>query len=198
MIKVYLENSRKLLGKPQNERLIAVKYSMICNIISNQFDWFASPELIVVRSQNRVCEILAINKDEYLIYDEYLSNSFDILNRLLYNSQNEYERYSYLKKITAEYLNLNRMDNLALVYAMSAKIELGNSRSYLNDRNEIRRMQISKIAEVFALSHELAHSFLKQNGDISKILEKIRHKALGLLNSKLSTRFIHQKQNAIN
>src|SRR6266850_3499064 len=81
MIEAYLSASRRL--KPPPSRALLAQYrSMYDSIVANIPRHDDTPELFVTYSSERRCEFIRVAGKEYLVYDQYLGQTFNRLNRI--------------------------------------------------------------------------------------------------------------------
>ncbi|WP_426530484.1 hypothetical protein [Bradyrhizobium sp. McL0615] len=120
------------------------------------------PELKVVYSTERSCEIVEADDRWYLIYDRYLGETFNLFTRILYHAKvPDYAEAAALKCIAQRLLSKNKLaeaQNIALLYSLLHPKERLTKNSFGTDRAELTEMQ-----ELFVLAHEICHHKLKHD-----------------------------------
>jgi len=122
-----------------------------------------SPELFITYSSDRKCELIRIAKSIYLVYDQYLGQSFNQLNRIQFALHGE-QRLSqgYACKYVAERLVCLGHTGPAAFFAMVAKqfeqnVKAGGNPFRLPKKDDEIRIGLTGTQELFVMAHELAH-----------------------------------------
>lgn len=157
------------------------------------------PTLKLVYTLTKDCQIYQLDK-KYIIYDQYLGQVFNKLNRLIY-CENQSETTSYLCKLLGEeHYQVNDIKNTInyLVYYHS------NSKANLEDLPEeflMKKIELITVQESFVLIHELGHILIEEN---PSLIDKTRNFIKNDLSSNLifettiKTFLPNNNQNAIN
>jgi hypothetical protein len=145
------------------------------------------PELIVSYSMKRGCENIKIRGTNYLIYDQYLGQSFARLNRILFAATDAHQElvFSYAFKFLAEkHIAFGRLHR-ALTFAVSHRMLLEEVRKLgdpftMPEEDERSRHSFTVCQEYFVLAHELSHASFALAGPLDRSLieeeyRKIRH-----------------------
>ena len=177
----YLESTRKIKGK-RNEQLNSY-YHKVFNIIKRHAQFNISDvELEVIYSTNKTAELLHLNDRHFLVYDQYLGQVFNMMNRLFFNATEPQESLAYSYKIFAEELQLEGRPDVALIFAMSYLKLLEESSTYKTDVDVTKRVNYTAIQETFILVHELFH--FSKIAD-SKYIAQSRSEALTFMEDML-------------
>lgn len=157
----YISQARLNHPDQVNTELYRLLLGDVFEKIVRQFGLTINLKLIYTPS--RRAERLKINGESWLIYDQYLGQTFNILNRIFFNAEGEKESITYFHKYISE---------KTLEYGKSELgIELSNV--YANGRECLRntfygdpkRTVFTIISEKFAIFHELSHEILESGDD---------------------------------
>jgi hypothetical protein len=174
MIENYLSASRRT--KPTSKDILE-HYKQYYRLLGLQLPLgSALPELTVVYSADRRCELVNISeRSRYLVYDQYLGQSFNKLNR------NQFARHSkdqlaksYGCKYLAEKLLLKDETVLATVLALlsvgfnSHVQENGDPYTEISSEDERRRLDYIVTQELYVIAHEIGHFVFLANADADK------------------------------
>lgn len=109
----------------------------------------------VIYSATRRAEHVTVGGDNWLIYDQYMGQSMNLLNRIFIESQDDQPAYSYFHKVLAERL----LEVGMLSEALHCAAYYHNSRTTLDAKltNEVWRDFLTKTQERFHMYHELGH-----------------------------------------
>lgn len=165
----YLETTRILKNRDWFESHYKKYYKSIGTAINSDYDKL--PELKVCYSINRTCEIIKFNDKEYLIYDQYLGQSLNMLNRLYFNSKIKDEAKTYGYKLIAEKIYTTGYYKYSKIFAITHILLKEKSSSYKIDIDFNKRAIYRYVQELFIMCHELAHWMLskKEFGDLLNI-----------------------------
>lgn len=155
----YLEATRVLKKGPSLEEHYREYYKSICTMINIGSEL---PELKVCYSINRTCEMIEFNNKEYLIYDQYLGQSLNMLNRLYFNSKVKDEAKAYGYKFLAEKMYAMGRHKYSTIFAISHITLKEESSSYKTDIDIRKRAFYTYVQELFIMYHELAHWMLSK------------------------------------
>lgn len=145
-----------------------VEEEMYDLIVGDTFRTFAghfglTTSLRIVYTPSRRAERLRIGGESWLIYDQYLGQTFNILNRIFFNAEGEREAIAYFHKYIAE---------RTLEYGQ-AELGIEPANFYAEQKNLLRktvdgnplRAAFTILAEQFAVFHELSHEILNSGHD---------------------------------
>jgi hypothetical protein len=173
MIEDYISASRRT--KPATSEIID-QYKKYYKLLALQLPFgMELPELTVVYSADRRCELVTIGKGRrYLIYDQYLGQSFNKLNRnqVSAHSRDQLSK-AYASKYLAEKLLLKGETARATVLALLSVGFYSHVKEkgvpYIDTTNEDERRRLDYIVtqEIFVLAHEIGHLlyFANRNAD---------------------------------
>jgi hypothetical protein len=119
------------------------------------------PELKVVYTLQRSTEVMVLSGKEYLLYDQYLGQTMNMLNRILLNSESPMDAQMYSFKLLAERYALRGRFDWAMMFAYSYQVLRAEHRSYRQDKDFIRRSTFTFSQELFIIAHEIAHLIIK-------------------------------------
>ena len=168
----YIMSKRFIKKEPPLSQFYLNWYNIFLSII----DWDKlhrePPKLVTCYSTERTCEFVSMNEEDYIIYDEYLGQTFNKLNRIFLNSTDKFDIITYAYKIMAE------------IYHFSSKIELSQlclvayaennemHQTYKREKDLGIRGKYTFIQESFVLMHEVVHWHLSNKDIISTISKK--------------------------
>lgn len=121
-----------------------------------------SADFHVTYSTERNCETVKFGNQTVIIYDQYLGQTFNQMNRLWLNSSNPEEAEAYALKVMAERAQVTGRLQLALILAASYRVMDGRSQTYKTDHDARRRGFLTFVQERYVLVHELFHAILDQ------------------------------------
>jgi hypothetical protein len=147
-----------------------VKEEMYDLLVGDTFRTFAghfglTTSLRIVFTPSRRAERLRIGGESWLIYDQYLGQTFNILNRIFFNAEGEREAIAYFHKYIAE---------RTLEYGQ-AELGIEPANFYADQKDLLRktvdgdplRAAFTILAEQFAVFHELSHEILDSGHDFA-------------------------------
>jgi hypothetical protein len=183
-IEEYLSSSRKL--KPQNSFDLNPYYSHLFERILDLFEIdLTHINLEIVYSNNKTAELLRDFQDKtYLVYDQYLGQCFNMLNRIYFNGKEKEIAHFYSFKILAEEFQIFGFPDLAQIFGLSYIKEMENYSSYKNDQDPTLRNIYTLIQEAYVIVHELAHYIITVT-DAQKLRARAREMTIEI--------FEHQK-----
>ncbi|WP_373928743.1 hypothetical protein QTN93_01155 [Sphingomonas aerolata] len=125
-----------------------------------------STNLKFVFTPSRRAERLRLCGESWLIYDQYLGQTFNLLNRLFFNAEGEKEAITYFHKYIAE---------RALEHGR-AEFGVSLANIYADNRDRVRetvngdplRPAFTIVSEQFAIFHELSHEILDSGHDFAE------------------------------
>lgn len=161
MIEDYIGASRRT--KPPNEALVAQYQNHYQRIKAQVRSFGGYPKLFVTYSSERRCELVQLGGNLHLVYDQYLGQSFNRLNRIQFAKHSpDLLSMAYACKFVAERLvTLNAIGPATLFGLMGRQFEQnahengGPFESHGED--EVLRHQMIVAQEMFVMAHELAH-----------------------------------------
>lgn len=145
-------------------------FEYLADLVSRSHPGVEKPILKICYSLNRLCETFKFRNKNYIIYDQYLGQSFNKMNRILFY-ENDNEAFSYLCKILSEenYLVNNFDKALAynVYYKLHSKAKAKNlPKDFIDKKNEFITIQ-----ESFVFFHEFAHSIVSTDPNPIKYAE---------------------------
>lgn len=165
VVRFYLTVNRRTA--PQNTILQSQYQDIYSNICGFTGLMEKLPPLVVTYSTSRRSEIVTVRKRDYLVYDQYLGQTWNILNQIYFNSGDSLHVQTYACKYLAEGLrdrcNLNGAKGFAVIYA-----DLKSSHPLPLD-NVDKRAMYTLAQETFLIAHELAHLALRYNDETLKV-----------------------------
>jgi hypothetical protein len=185
IIKNYLKNSRKVTGKP-NEHFSEIYNNIYNTLIKNYYSDLSKIKLNITYSTNKTSELFSTeNNEKHLIYDQYLGQVFNMLNRLHFNSNEPKDAVYYSFKLLAEEFQLAGNQEVSLICALAFIKESPKYNSYKNDQNFADRLSYTLLQETFVIAHELGH-YIFSRKDKSKIIDLYKEHLIDLINEKNS------------
>lgn len=138
-----------------------IYYSNMYNTISAAIDLNKLnrrlPELVTCYSTERTCEFVSMKDREYIIYDQYLGQTFNMLNRVYFNSKDKYDIVSYAYKVLAEIYHFSSQTELSQLCLIAYIENIKQHTSYQSEQNPAVRTIYTYFQELFVLMHEVAH-----------------------------------------
>ncbi len=161
MIEIYLNTARRT--KATSEALVAQYESYYEHIKAQISPVGGYPELHVTYSSERRCELLRLKGRQYLVYDQYLGQSFNRINRIQFaKHESPSLSMAYASKFIAERLiALNALGPAVFFGLISKQFEKlahapGNPFADLGE-DEYLRHRLIAAQELFVMAHEVAH-----------------------------------------
>lgn len=190
-IEDYVRASRR---NHPDQKIMHDYYTALYTLIKLQFPAYITfPKLFVSYSSDRRCEQARIQDSTYIIYDQYLGQGFDRLNRILKAKQSWHDlTVSFALKCLAQKLITRGATHNALIYAihhddiLNRVKEAGNPFAFSKEEETYISM-LTMVQECFILSHEFSHflishgSSLEENG-----CDRVYAEALKLISQPLS------------
>lgn len=170
-----------------SERVIEQWYQQPLNIIRTIAQNFGvNLNIKVVYSATRRAEHVTIGGAKWLIYDQYMGQSMNLLNRIFIESQDDQPAYSYFHKVLAERL----LEVGKLPEALHCAAFYHNTRTTLAAKHtdEVWRGFLTRTHERFHMYHELGHEVFAD----PKLLPVMREHAETIL-----TEMIQKKSRSI-
>jgi 6-pyruvoyl-tetrahydropterin synthase len=188
-IKDYIEASRKTIIDAKAklyENNLACMYSTIFSTLKAEIGVELAIYLEIAYSTNKTAEtVFDIDNKAYLIYDQYLGQYLNMMNRLFFNSKEAEETIKYSFKLLAEELQLEGYPQIALICAGAHVLEDNELRTYTKDVNPDLRATYTFIQESFVIAHELAH-YIWSRINKNQSLEVFRETLILMLREKYS------------
>lgn len=161
MIEDYIAASRRT--RPTDPTLQQMYMEYYGRIVEHIKPSGSSPQLFITFSSDRKCELIGIGAADHLVYDQYLGQSFNRLNRIQFAAHGAPElSMAYASKYVAErLLCLGRTGPAAFFAAVSRQFEQhareeGDPFDVPSSLNRLRSM-LTAAQEVFVMAHEMAH-----------------------------------------
>ena len=122
------------------------------------------PNLHVTYSTERTCETLDLAGGRIVIYDQYLGQTFNQLNRLHLNGSDPEDMTTYGCKLLAERAQLLGCLEQSLAFAAAYRLRQHEaSNAHREDRDLKKRLEWTLIQESYVVVHELFHSVLHRD-----------------------------------
>lgn len=169
MIEAFLEQSRR--SKPPSPSIEATYNIYYRNLRSLLGNYTNFPTFKVTYSTERRCEFVCVEGADYILYDQYLGQSFNQLNRVLLAKHGQsFLARAYACKFLAERLVTLGHAPLATFFAACYVQFSANSRRegdpYEFDRQtQVFRNNLLCVQENFVLSHEMAHYLFDKHSE---------------------------------
>jgi len=161
MIEQYLAAARRT--RPPTPSLAAEYAKYYKQITAHTTPIGPSPELCITYSSDRKCELITVNQTDYLVYDQYLGQSFNRLNRIQYALHGaSMLSQAFASKFLAERLLSLGQTGLAAFFALVAQqfqrnVKVDGDPFKLSKTVEDIRHGLTASQEIFVMAHELAH-----------------------------------------
>ncbi|PTW99142.1 hypothetical protein [Pararhodobacter aggregans] len=123
---------------------------------------------IVTYSYSRRVECVEFEGQEYLIYDQYMGQTFNVFNRLAFDDGNTEARVIYFMKYAAERLLQLGDERNALILAIIHSNLKRNSTYFSNASPTEERGLSIFVQELYLMAHEIYHSLLKRSNGLSR------------------------------
>jgi len=151
-IRDYISTSRKILDKPINNQ----RYESILKDLHGERR--IDLNLQTIFSLNRKTEIAELKKVKYLIYDQYLGQTFYELNRIFFGAPRDEIGLCYSFKLIGENLQLRNYLNASLFFAHY----FTNFYPYFKEIKKFEKevLMFSTIQEYFVIAHEISHEIV--------------------------------------
>ena len=162
MIETYLSASRRVKPLP-NPTLLAHYENIYDAIMENTRPRADAPKLFVTCSSERRCEVIRIAGRNFVVYDQHLGQAFNRLNhiQLAKNAPDRLSR-AFACKILAEHLVRLGAPLAATFCALAAwggEEKMKKSGVPLSNEDEVARINLITVQELFVMARELAHFF---------------------------------------
>lgn len=189
MIDEILRTSRAYLKIAPNESQYLYFDDLLSSAV-NLFPNLQAPTIKIAYSLNKLCELFPYKGKSYLVYDQYLGQSFNKLNRIVYH-EGKNEAQAYLSKLLGEEFYLNNEIEYSICFLINHHVNRSESSVMDLPLNFIEKKgKLVFIQESFVFYHELAHlivknhpeiitkttSFLNENEDVKLIVSFIQEK----------------------
>jgi len=182
MIDGYIKSSRRTKAPIDQFRKQYEEY--FSGLCSNLLLGSDIPKLKITYSTERRCELVKIKDSSFIVYDQYMGQSFNRLNRVHMANHGVAElSKAYGCKYIAEKLvvesELNAAAFFGLLNHQFIKVANKNERTFEFDpEKEVRRNQLTIVQEIFIMSHELAHFIFEKNIQMGRDPSKTTENAL--------------------
>ncbi|MHA6718655.1 hypothetical protein ACX40Y_04300 [Sphingomonas sp. RS6] len=121
----------------------------------------ATPRFDVTYSSERTCETIRSGGDQIVIYDQYLGQTFNQLNRLHANAVSPDEARVYAYKVAAEFAQIDGQPRLAASLAIAHVANREAALTHRKDGDLVRRMRIGALQEAYVIAHEAFHTIVE-------------------------------------
>lgn len=138
----------------------------------------STPSFTICNSINRIAEYMKTDSEDIIIYDQYLGQTFNKLNKLYYEQDGTSETVTYLLKLYSEFhylLSDIKTSGYFALQHLSKKTQEAKKKSVSNDTRTDRAIT-TNIQELFIIAHEIAHYKFSNSKD--KYLFKEKRKFL--------------------
>lgn len=122
----------------------------------------ATPEFDLTYSAERTCETIRTGERQIVIYDQYLGQTFNQLNRLHFNATDPHEARIYAYKVAAEFAQIDGQTRLGAVLAMAHVANRDGAIGHRKDTDVAHRMRITALQEAFVMAHEAFHTIVER------------------------------------
>lgn len=178
-LKRYLSASRRISSRiPAFDRYNKL-YSSVLKYMRNGPE--PSPELVTIYSQQRKSEIVSFNGKEFLLFDQYLAQTFSQLNRIFFHAKDAMPAIGYGCKVVAEQLLLSGRPRLAVLFGLSyQKISVDHKLpSGVNDlESTATRAILTTLQEFYIMAHEMGHFLVRYDRLRSSGIPEMVHEHL--------------------
>lgn len=182
-IRNYLKNSRKITGKP-NAHFTELYNSIYNKLLKNCESDLSKLKLTITYSSNKTSELFSSeNNEKYLIYDQYLGQAFNMLNRIHFNSDEPKDAEYYSFKLLAEEFQLAGNQEASLICALIHITESPKYDSYKKDKDIADRLSYTLLQETFVIAHEIGHYIFSKKKD-TKIIDLYKSHLVDLINDQ--------------
>lgn len=137
--------------------------------VAERYGLTDAPRLLVVSSMHALTEMIEVDSEKWIVYDQYLGQIFSRISALIRQDAPTKSIDIYLKKLYAGRLLVNGRTREAFLVALSHAVERAGD-SFKADFDPVRHEQIH-FQEVFVLAHELMHSALASNPVLRDLLQ---------------------------
>jgi hypothetical protein len=186
MIEQYIAAARRTLPPAP---ALAVEYAKYYKrITAHTTPIGLNPELYITYSSDRKCELITIERTTYLVYDQYLGQSFNRLNRIQYASHGAAMlSQAFASKFLAERLLSLGQVGPATFFALVAQqfqenVKADGDPFELSNSVDAVRHGITASQEIFVMAHEFAHHRWRLDRD--NLTEEITQYISEFLNDK--------------
>lgn len=122
----------------------------------------ATPDFDLAYSAERTCETIRTGGRQIVIYDQYLGQTFNQLNRLHFNATEPREARIYAYKVAAEFAQIDGQPRLGALLAMAHVASRDGAIGHRRDTDIARRAQITALQEVYVMAHEAFHTIVER------------------------------------
>jgi hypothetical protein len=189
MIEHYIASSRRT--RPPTAELTAAYKAYYEQIVALTVPLGPPPELFITYSSDRTCELIRFAKSTYLVYDQYLGQSFNRLNRIQYALHGtQMLSQGYACKYVAERLICLGQTGPAAFFAMVASqfeqnVKAEGDPFRLPKKDDDAWVGFTGTQELFVMAHELAHH--RWHLDRDNLSAEISHYIVEFLDLKTKT-----------
>mgnify|MGYP003647458152 CR=1 FL=1 len=169
MIEAYLAEARK--SRPASREHVAYYAGVYDNLLGCIKDAGDPPKLHVAYTIDRRSEFLILGGVNYIVHDQYLGQSFNALNRILFARHGSGKlSQSYACKFLAERFVTLGCHKLALLTSLlshqfkARALEEGDPYDIAAEAEAVRS-NITAVQEDFVLAHELSHFMFTRDQD---------------------------------
>ncbi len=153
----YIATTRRTKPAP-----LATYYEQLFDLLRCLSPGDAFPRLHTTYSVQRRCEVISLDDEVFLVYDQYLGQTINTLNRVFFASpQNTAEAaLMYACKYLAENLRVRQRDRLALFFARGYHSLRERVHLPPTSANQLQTTLVM-LQEVYVISHEIFHYLCK-------------------------------------
>jgi hypothetical protein len=130
------------------------------------------PPLTVVHSPLAHAETMSTDRGPHLIYDQYLGQMLNRLNRLYLENSGRDEMNAYLHKVCASRALASGKPDRALMHAFIYAAVSSRITPAPQGEAAILRMEFTASSEAFVLAHELVHCLYQAQPDVAAEAEQ--------------------------
>lgn len=115
------------------------------------------PVLKICYAIQKHCEYIRCGELEYIIYNQYLGQSFNMLNRIFYNSNDSFDAVVYSYKCFSEIFHYIGSSKMACLCYLAYAVNEDHAQGYKKEASVTSRAIATRIHEKFVLLHEIYH-----------------------------------------
>lgn len=174
MIDTYLESTRALFNLPQNPMIEVYEkqFEAYLRFLNSIHPEIKIPSVKIVHSLNRLSETFSFQNQDFIVHDQYLGQSFNKMNRILYFESSE-ESFAYLCKILGEENYLINNISKSIAYTIYYHTHKNEKTSQLPADFIRLKDIIVTIQESFVFLHEFSHAIVMKDRNQLKFAEEL-------------------------
>lgn len=164
MIDTFIKHTRASFNLEENElnKSYHKQFESFLQILSKIHPEVKIPKIKITYSLNRLSETFVFQNETYIIHDQYLGQSLNKMNRILYY-EDQKESFAYLCKVLAEENYILNNIPKSIAYSLSYQVNSKAKAIDLPDEFKIKKNILINIQESFIFFHEYAHSVVSND-----------------------------------